>query len=79
MQTIEPNVEWHLDAAQNRGSTSSRVILRRAIVWVLMPPLYDAPSRSPSSGGKKLAEPVDGVIVDPCQHVGEPGPFSSHR
>ena len=49
MQAVEPDIERHLDAAQNRGPTSSRVILRRAMVSALMPPVYDAPSQQPSS------------------------------
>jgi hypothetical protein len=49
MQTVQSNVEWDLDTAQNQRSTSSRVILRRAMVSGVMPPLYDAPLAPPSA------------------------------
>lgn len=79
MQTIEPNVEWHLDAAQNRGLDVIEGDLEAgdrmgAHAATLRRSLSLAQFR-----GKKLAAPVDGVIVDPCQRVGEPEPFSSHR
>jgi hypothetical protein len=37
----------------------------------VMPPLYDAPSRRPSSR-TKVRRPVDSVIIDAGGHVGEP-------
>ena len=46
-----------------------------AMVSSLMPPLYD--TLISVAGGpvprQKLVEPVDSVIVDPGEHVGEPG------
>ena len=42
------------------------------MVSALMPPLYDAPSRRPVPG-QQLIKPVDGVIVDAGEHVGELG------
>jgi hypothetical protein len=65
MQTIEPNVEWHLEAAQNRGLDVIEGDLEAgdgmgAHAATLRRSLSLAQFR-----GKKLAEPVDAVIVDP--------------
>ena len=43
------NVERHLDAAQYRGFDAVEGDLSRATAAALMPLLYDAPSRQPSS------------------------------
>jgi hypothetical protein len=43
------------------------------MVSALMPPLYDALSLGCPVPRQKLFEPVDGVIVDAGEHVGEPG------
>ncbi len=44
LQPVKPDVERYLDATQDRGLTSSSVILSRAIMTALMPLLYNAPS-----------------------------------
>jgi hypothetical protein len=48
VQAVEPDVERHLDPAQNHRLDVIERILRRAIPTV-MPPVYNAPSRPPSS------------------------------
>src|SRR5271156_5520345 len=53
------------------GLTASRVILRRATVLALMPPIYGVPSRR-QVPRQELVEPVDIVIVDAPEHVGKP-------
>jgi hypothetical protein len=49
MQPVEPDVEWHINAAQDCGLDVVEGDLETAMVSALMPPLYDAPSRWPSS------------------------------
>ena len=73
MQPVEPDVERHLDPAQDRGSDvvegdleagdddgAHAATLRRSIV--------DGPVPR-----QEFVEPVDGVIGDASKHVGEPG------